>query len=322
MARVRGLGAASWLALTLVLAACSGGGTFQSPSASDAFGASATPAATGLAHFSQNEWSFDYPVAWSYYPIEGFVFSFYSVQGYLASAPVETSKVCQRTENSISCGAHDYDLPPDNVVITIGNGGMPMSDPVAFFDHPSEGIRTAVGGMAAIFSEEQQASDRILLTWKIESPTAFDNWVQLDADIRGPGGDALRAQVSALIASFRFTPEPTPISSDPAVAQAIATKALLQLKTDAAFACFPDQAGTSRQTSITSVPFGPTLSRPVPVTCSVSISPTDIGFWKLDLTISWEASGSRQAGTNVTTQWLAPDGSLGASTSTGDTPDS
>ena len=97
---------------------------------------------------------------------------------------------------------------------------------------------------------------------------------------------------------------------------------MAKLKTDAAYDCFPDAAGTSRQATITSMPFGPTLSSPVPVTCSVAISPTDIGFWKLDLTISWEASGSRKAGTNVTTQWLAPDGSLGASTGSGDTPDS
>ncbi len=274
-----------------------------------------------MAHFSQDEWAFDCPAAWRYYPIEGFIFSFYSVLGYLASTPVDTSKVCQRTENSISCNAHGYDLPPGNVVITIGNGGMPMSDPVAFFDHPADGTRIEVGGMAAIFSEDQQASDHVLLTWKIQRPGSIDNWVQLDADIRGPGLDALRAQVNDLVASLRFTPAPTPISSDLAVAQSVARKAMAELKSDAAYACFPDEAGTSQQTTITAMPNGPTLSSPVPVTCSVAITLTDIGVWKLDLTISWEASGNRQVGSNITTEWLAPDGSLGASTGSGGSPE-
>ena len=84
--------AAPWVGLLLLLAACSAGGSAPSPSASGAVGASARPAATGLAHFSQDEWSFDYPAAWRYYPIEGFIFSFYSVQGYLASEPVDSAQ--------------------------------------------------------------------------------------------------------------------------------------------------------------------------------------------------------------------------------------
>jgi hypothetical protein len=98
-------------------------------------------------------------------------------------------------------------------------------------------------------------------------------------------------------------------------------KALAQLETDPAYGCFPDEAGTSRQATISSMPFGPSLDSPVPVTCSVAISPTDIGVWRLDLRISWEASESRHAGSNVTTEWLAPDGSLGASTGSGGTPE-
>ena len=220
------------------------------------------------------------------------------------------------------CNPHGYDLPAGNVVIAIATWGGPMIDPVAFFDHPADGTRIEVGGMAAILSEAPQAPDRVLLTWKIQRPGFIDNWVQLEADIRGPGLDALRAQVEALIASFRFTPAPTPISNDPAVAQDVARKAMTKLKTDATYDCFPDAAGSSRQATITSMPHGPALSSPVPVTCSVAISPTDIGFWKLDLTISWEASGTRKAGSNVTTQWLAPDGSLGTSAESGDSPDS
>lgn len=308
---------APWAALLLFLSACS-----VTPATSTGGVGSSSPIAqaSGLATFSQDEWSFGYPAAWRYYPITGFITSFYDVAGYLASTPVDISKICRTTPTSQSCDAHGYDLPPGNVVITVGHGGWPMTDPVAFYDHPSQGTPTRIGGMAAIFSEDRQGADRVLLTWRIASPAAFGNWVQLDADIRGPGQDTLRSQVEALIASFRFTPAPTPVSSDPAVAVAVARRALAQLKTDAAYACFPDEAGASRQATITSLPYGTSLGGALPVTCSVAISPTDIGFWKLDLTITWDAAGSRKAGANVTTQWLEPDGTLSASGSSGDEP--
>ena len=148
----------------------------------------------------------------------------------------------------------------------------------------------------------------------------FGNWVQLDADIRGPGEDILRAQVEALVASLRFTPEPSPISDDPAVAQAIARQALAELKSDPAYTCFPDEAGASRTTTITSLPFGPPLDDPVPVTCSAAIAPTDVGFWKVDLLTSWDAAEGRTQGANHIVQWLDPDGTLSASGSSGDVP--
>jgi hypothetical protein len=160
----------------------------------------------------------------------------------------------------------------------------------------------------------------VLLKWEIARPTAFGNWVQLDADIRGPGEDLLRAQVEAFVASLRFAPEPTPLSDDPAVAQAIARQALTQLKSDPAYACFPDEAGASRATTITSLPFGPPLNGPVPVICSAAIAPTDVGFWKVNLVISWDAAEGRTAGANHIIQWLDPDGTLSASGSSGDVP--
>jgi hypothetical protein len=58
----------------------------------------------------------------------------------------------------------------------------------------------------------------------------------------------------------------------------------------------------------------------VPVTCSVAIAPTDIGFWWLDLTIAWDAADARKAGANRIVEWVQPDGSLGASTGSGDSP--
>jgi hypothetical protein len=310
-----------WLAGMLVLGACSANPS-PSPSASANAAPSPSSSAAGLARFTHDEWSVEYPAAWRFFPIAHFSFSFYSLAGYLASTPVDTSQICQTTPGSTSCNARGYALPPDNVVIAVGNGGVPMDHPIAFYDHPSHGTPARVGGMAAVFEEVQQAADHVVLTWKIARPTAFGNWVQLDADLRGPGEAVLRTQVEALVASFRFTPAPTPMSSDSAVAQAIARKALANLKTDSAYACYPDEAGASRAATITGIPYGPPLSSPLPVTCSAMIASTDVGFWKLDLTIAWEAAGGRQAGTNHVVQWLQPDGSLGASSGSGDWPGS
>jgi hypothetical protein len=335
--------AAPWVGLLAVLAACSATasssasvGVSGSSSASAPSGVTGSPGpsrsagvvalsspsalASGLAHFSESEWGVDYPAAWRYYPISGFAFSFGSVEGYLASTPVDTGRICETTPNSKSCDARAYDLPQGNVVIAVGTGGIPMNDPVAFFDHPSEGTPTRVGGMAAVFKETRQSAERTLLTWEVARPIVYGNWVQLDADIRGPGEDILRAQVEALVASLRFTPEPTPISDDPAVARTIARQALAELKSDPAYACFPDAAGVSRRTTITSLPLGPPLDGPVPVTCSATIAPTDVGFWKLDMAIAWDAAEGRTAGASHTVQWLAPDGTLSGSGSSGDVP--
>lgn len=285
-------------------------------------GAAATPpaSASGLERLDQGQWAVDYPASWMFYPMAGFVTSFYDVSGYLASTPVDTSRICQTTKDSQTCDARGYDLPPGNVVITVGHGGVPMSDPIAFYEHPSVGTPTRVAGMAAIFSEDTIGPDRRLLTWEIASPSAFGNWVQLDAEIRGPGQAELRRQVEDLVASMRFEPQPVPISDDPLVARSIAHDALAQLKEDAAYACFPDEAGTSRNTMIREMPNGPPLNGEVPVTCSAEIHPTTIGFWQLELAISWEALGSRSSGTRHITQWLTPDGELSASTSDGETP--
>lgn len=167
---------------------------------------SPTTTATGLAHFSQDElgFGFDYPEAWSYEPTQYIAPSGYQLLGYLGTMPVDPSQICHTTAAVSTCDPHAYGLPPGNVVITISNNSGPTTDPIASFERSGLGTPTRVGGMAAVFSDDQQAADRVFLTWKIASPVASNNWIQLDADIRGPGLDIVRTQIEALIASFRF----------------------------------------------------------------------------------------------------------------------
>jgi hypothetical protein len=169
--------------------------------------------------------------------------SFFTTLGYLASTRVDTDAICQRTSSSVSCNFHGYDLRPGSVVVVIelASWGTPMSNPVEFYDHPEDGTRVTVGGTAAVFSEEHIASDHVRLTWKTARPDAFGNWVQIDADIRGPGEQQLRQQVETMVASFRFSPPPSSLPRGQAAAVAVAASAVAELRarSPAAYACFP-----------------------------------------------------------------------------------
>jgi hypothetical protein len=159
--------------------------------------------------------------------------------------------------------------------------------------------------MAAIRSEVRKPADRVLLTWRTSPDRPPLTTGSSSTPTARPRRGDPPAQVEALGASFRFTPAPTPIATDPAVVQAVARKALAALETDPAYACFPDEAGASRPATVTSMPPGPALAHPVPVTCSASIEPTASASGT-SVSIAWTAGGSRKAGSNVTTGWGWP----------------
>ena len=168
------------------------------------------PNGSGLATFTLDDWSFEYPAAWHFESIHYFQ-SFYNPVGYLGSTSVDTNHICNGTPSSQSCSPRNYDLPPDDVVITIGVGAWIMNDPAQFFEEPTDWTSVTVAGMPSILREKQLASDRLLLTWMIPIPRISMDWVQLDADMRGPDGAVLRTQVEDLVASFRFAGGPAPL---------------------------------------------------------------------------------------------------------------
>lgn len=283
--------------------------------------ASPTSTPSGLRAFDGDGMTFDYPATWGFYPLQVSM-SFSTTIGYLASTPVDTDAICQRSSSSLTCNFEGYDLPPGNVVIELAYAAWPISDPVEFYNRPAVGSRTTVGGMATVFSEEPAGTDRIRLRWQIARPDAFGNWIQIDADIRGPEMDALREQVDALIASFRFVPAPVPLPEGEAAAQAIAARALAAAVASepAAYGCYPTELGISKPSVIEEVPTM-RLKKPLPVTCSTSITRTDVGLWKLELVAAWDAAADREAGTLTTILWLLPNGSGGSLTGSGALPD-
>ncbi len=263
-------------------------------------------------------WTFDYPSTWTFYPFK-LTASFFDTIGYLATLPVDTDAICDRSINSVSCDFRGYEMRPGTVVVELANWGTPMTDPVQFYDHPDQGTRVVVGGMPAVFSEERVSADRVRLTWMIARPDAFGNWIQIDADILGPGDGPLRRQVEGMIASFTFDPAPKPLAEGQGEADAIAALAVERLQQDeaAAYACFPAAAGTTKTATVEALPSA-TLKEPLPVRCSTRISRTDVGFWRLELVASWDAAADRSAGSATTVQWLFPDGAPSASIGSGD----
>jgi hypothetical protein len=59
--------------------------------------------------------------------------------------------------------------------------------------------------------------------------------------------------------------------------------------------CFPRQPG-SKTTTIVLTPDDATLSKPLPVTCSVAIEPNAMEGWTITLTVTWDAASDRKAG--------------------------
>jgi hypothetical protein len=188
-----------------------------------------------------------------------------------------------------------------------------MDDPVAFWDQPTEGRRLVVDGMPAIVADDLGDPGTVVRTWKIARPTMFDNWLQLDAGMRGP---AQSGALDAVISSIRFDPRPQPLN--PAQANQIGNAALAALRADDAegFACFPP-VGQSVVASITAAPGAP-LRQPLTATCSTTIAGTDIGFWRMVLVVGWGDDLPGAGFRYTTVQWLLPDGTLSGRSSGGD----
>jgi hypothetical protein len=232
--------------------------------------------------------------------------SFFSVIGYLASEPIDMSSICTTVANGTSCDFRGYELHPGNVAIEIAGWGIPMDDPLTFWDRPADGRRILVGGVPAIASREAIGPDRAVLTWKISQPEALGSWIQLDADILAPNSALAMAQIDALVASFRFDHAPQPLN--PALGGKTAEVAMQQLRRMdfEAYACFPP-SGHTVAASITAVP-SMQLTQALVGTCGTAITATDLGFWHLELTVTWGDDPQVPDHRYVIDQWLQPDG--------------
>ena len=129
----------------------------------------------------------------------------------------------------------------------------------------------------------------------------------------------MRAQLEAMIASFRFEPPPVPLPTAKHDVDAIAAKAVAELVAidAAAYTCFPDRPGITKRADVQTLPGFGAFRKPLPVSCTITLQSTDVGLWRMELDASWTAASDRSAGAATAIQWLFPDGSLSASSGGG-----
>ena len=216
----------------------------------------------------------------------------------------------------VNC-AYAAPLDPGDVRVVIGTGASPGSS----VEEPPGGFTATIDGMPGIATGTgaiPQINQDEGRSWQIGMPGVVDNWYTIDAAMRGPGLDDLRAQVDHLARSIRFDQHPPALPDDPDEIDAIVGRAVEALDRDARtsydskyYACFPRRVGESAPVVIEDGPGGP-LSGPIQVRCAVSVARSPVGLFEMTLSASWDAGPGYPADSYRQTVYVNGDGELGA----------
>jgi hypothetical protein len=298
-------------AVVLVMAACG----------SQASDGSGKPAAVGTVQWQHEDLSFEHPANWTWLPFDADVHDQKAtVLGYLATVPIDLRQICTGKAKRLKCDFDNYELQPGTLAVTITTG-QGLSSDVWQDEAPAEATALTAGGMPALLREERDAEDDVLLSWSVARPGAAGTWYQIDAELRGPGDEALRQQLDALVKSIAFEPPVEPLPTDKRSLTDMAFDAMQLLKSDphdgTAFGCFLDRPGV-RPGVVDRMPGARPLGYKLPVGCSFRAEATRWNAWRLSLRYSWAAIGDRHAGSWLVTQWVTADGELGARSTGGD----
>jgi hypothetical protein len=218
--RVRGAGTRSgraWLAIAAVVALVAVGvGTVAIPHSSGG------PGNGGLNHFHSQGLDFDYPGSWTIHD-----------QLPASTGFGQTWAVIGTHAWPSSCGASDVNcyyeakLEPGTIAVNIGVSYFPSAaddvcirgttgadlqgrgpdDPVATRSLIRVEGRPTLKTMYAVDGKDYYLSDE-WLDWTIASVGTVHEAYFIDAMVRGPGTDTMKAELDALIASIRLTPGP------------------------------------------------------------------------------------------------------------------
>ena len=308
------LGFAGTAALVLVVAVVSVAIGLRMNAQPSALAPSApTQAPAGaLAHFDRDGLAFEYPASWKT-SVSGLnmhyitILDFLGTGSGLATCTAITPGPSDQFISGSQCGANLAVGAGEVVVELSRQDGPPRPGPI----DPSDptGIESGdkyvtVGGLPAIFADSGATLD-----WTLSVPGDLISRYIIHAEIKSPGVEQMRAQVEALVASISYDP-PVPVLN-PTDGPRIAAIGLAQARSnDPAYACFPSVPGTTATATVTTLPDGSALGKPLPVTCETEIEPQAIGFWKMTLTESWTAASDRSAGSLTRTMWLDGDGWL------------
>ncbi len=260
--------------------------------------------------------SFHYPTDWKAYPgsAYGSFFSAFAIMG-----TVDLGECSRQGGLDLNC-AYGRQLAPGELRLVVGSGGRPGFSLLDL--KPASGWQLFVDGLPAVVESSgpntADASD-LTLTWTIARPGMVDNFYSLTASLRGPGLEAMRAQLDALVASIRYDEPPTPLptgTAEAAAAAQAAEHALDALDRSSReygsdwYGCFSRRPGASQASIVTGGPGNPgsPLPAPVSLTCSTSVAATELQLWKLTLDATWPAGITYPAGSYQERLFLTADG--------------
>jgi hypothetical protein len=300
---------AAMLAL-LALAAC-GGGTPSSTQPSEA----ATVAQR------VDDLAFSRPSTWQWSALDAPVHAGDGdVVGYLVTPGVDAASLCG-ADDTKACALGPDDIGAGSLAVALTSGSSLSAD-VWQDEPPGDAQAVSAAGMPALYRESTDEEDQ-LLSWTVARPETAGGWYRLDVRLRGPGQDALRAQLESVVGSLTFEPAPVAPADDRVTLTQIAATALAELrhqpKGRRQFECFDEQAGT-RPGVVDELPGMKRLREPLSVSCSLRAEATQWNQYRVRLRYAWPSLAGRTAGEYVVTQWVAPDGTLGPSQAGGDRP--
>ncbi len=280
-----------------------------------------TPEILVLTPFAGDGLRFEYPASWAHVHSDFNMHYITALDYFGTSSDLRSGRglpTCGPGPDGVgtSCGP-SMRVGEGELLLTFSRADGPPRlgpiDPYGSAEPPADGQRyTTVGGLPAIYGETK-SGDQLDMAWTLSVPRQVMPRFLIEARIVGPGTEAMRAKVEALVASIRYDPAPPVLK--PADGPRIAALAIAQLrKNDASFGCFPTTPGQAARAVVSQLPGYATLSKALPVTCETAIEPNDLGLWKLTLTQTWAVASDRQAGSLATTIWVSAEGEPGMQT--------
>ena len=153
-------------------------------------------------------------------------------------------------------------------------------------------------------TEEIVAGAARIIVWDLPTPGSLTMSYRITAVIRADAArvESLDAQVTQVVENIRYSPQfrwelplDDPVGALQAGLRPLRDQASRSETMDAS--CFPDAPGTTREVVIEKVAFLPfELTRPLAVTCSSAIEPTEFRRWKMTLRYDWQAMDEYDAG--------------------------
>ena len=186
------------LALSLVVVGC-GSSVPVSPQASS------SPA--GTSHFAAPGIAFDYPAAWNATQLDT-QFHYETVVGLLGSGQFAEACPSDAQPGQMNTCTERVSLSPGKVVVQVSTWQLPTPAGMSQVQYqlsadPSAAPLTVDGKRAALSQEGEpmNGADQHWL-WLVDAPGSTWTAYGIEAWLRGPDADVLRAQLDALVATM------------------------------------------------------------------------------------------------------------------------